>query len=57
MAGLPTSPLLSSPAHLPKKSMVTPFFATLISGVVVGLLKSIRRLDGECSPRHDENRA
>jgi hypothetical protein len=40
----------------PKESMVTPF-ATLISGVVVGLLKSIRRLDGECSPRHDENRA
>lgn len=45
------------PLICPKKSMVTPFFATLISGVVVGLLKSIRRLDGECSPRHDENRA
>jgi hypothetical protein len=37
--------------------MVTPFFATLISGVVVGLLKSIRRLKEESSPRHDENRA
>ena len=49
MAGLPTSPLLCSPLICPK-IYGHPFFAALISGVVVGLLKSIRRLDGECSP-------
>ena len=46
MAGLPTSPSCS-PAHLPK-NLWSPL-VTLISGMLWLVLKSIRRLDGECS--------
>ena len=40
-----------------QESMVLPVFATLTFNVVVGLLESIRRLEGDDSPRHDESRA
>jgi len=37
--------------------MVTSLFATVIFDGVDGLHKSIRRLGGDHSPRHDESRA
>jgi transposase len=42
---------------MPGKFVKAFSFATLTFNVVVGLLESIRRLEGDYSPRHDESRA